>query len=394
MLSGLVGWIKRIIASSVFLYVLLTAILFFLLIHNLNTEPNGLSPAEQASKATSQSISKIINNPINAPHNLLAFGLRQAHLSWKVALRLSSAFFALIFIFSFYSVVRAWFGKTVGLLGTLFFAVTPLLLILGRQGSPEVMYVSVAAIMSAYLWSARSEKKDLSVSVLLIASALSLYTPGLIWWLLAGAIISRRKLAHIFSETSPAVITAMVLLGLLIIVPLGLAIAKDWTIVKPLALVPTHYDPIIRILKNTAWMILAIFVKTPYHSTFIIGRLPVLNIVQTALLALGTYALWRAAKKKLVIIAAAIIFAVVAAGINNRISMLALALPAVVVLVCAGLRYLYIEWRSVFPHNPLARSLAYTLMSALVLVQLLFGIRYAVFAWPNTIDTKNTYVLK
>jgi hypothetical protein len=141
-------------------------------------------------------------------------------------------------------------------------------------------------------------------------------------------------------------------------------------------------------------MALAVFVKSPYHSTFILGRLSILSIVQTALLVFGVYALWKAAKPKLLVLLAAAGFAVIAAGVYDQLSVLALGLPAAAVIICAGLRYLYIEWRSVFPRNPLARTLAYSLLWALVAVQVLFGIRYSVLAWPNTVATKHVYVLK
>jgi len=42
---------------------------------------------------------------------------------------------------------------------------------------------------------------------------------------------------------------------------------------------------------------------------------------------------------KLFIMEASLGFAVIAAGVNNRIGLLALGLPAAAVIVCAGLRY-------------------------------------------------------
>jgi hypothetical protein len=140
-------------------------------------------------------------------------------------------------------------------------------------------------------------------------------------------------------------------------------------------------------------MTYALFVNTPHHSPFIISRLPLFNIVADAMLAFGAYAMWSVARRKLAVLAAAIVYAVLAAGLNDNVSLLAFGIPAAVVIMCAGLRFLYIEWRRIFPRNPLAKTLAYSLMWLVVLIQLAFGIRYALIAWPATSDTKSTYVL-
>jgi hypothetical protein len=394
MRSGVAGRLWRIIASPLFIYLLLAAVVLFFLVHNLGSRPAGLSPDEYASKTASQSISSIINSPLNAPHKLLAYGLHAASLSWRSALRLSSAIFAALFIFCFYRILRAWFGGTIGLLGTVILAATPLFLVLARQGSAEIMYFSITAVMAAYMWMQRSEDKDLSLAVLLILCAFGLYVPGVIWWLGGGLILARKKLADGLALARPPAVGAAILLCLLVLTPLGLALAKDWALIKPLALIPAQLVPPLTVIKHIAQMALAVFVKSPYHSTFILGRLSILSIVQTALLVFGVYALWKAAKPKLLVLLAAAGFAVIAAGVYDQLSVLALGLPAAAVIICAGLRYLYIEWRSVFPRNPLARTLAYSLLWALVAVQVLFGIRYSVLAWPNTVATKHVYVLK
>jgi hypothetical protein len=276
----------------------------------------------------------------------------------------------------------------------LIIAGTPLLLVAARQGSAEVMYISVAAIMAVYVWMLRTDKKDLSLICLLVVCSIFAYTPGIILWLLAGAIIGRKKLADSFSQASPPAVAAGLALSGVILVPLIIAAVGDWTILKPLFLIPAHLPSPITVLKKIAWAAIALFVEAPTHNNLILSRLPVLNILQDALLVFGLYALWKAAKAKLVVIILAVGYAVIAAGVDDNYSLLVLGLPALAVAVCAGLRYLYIEWRSIFPRNPVAHGLAMTLMWAVVLVQLLFGIRYAVVAWPVTTDTKNAYVLK
>lgn len=62
--------------------------------------------------------------------------------------------------------------------------------------------------------------------------------------------------------------------------------------------------------------------------------------------------------------------------------------------MAAGLRYLYIEWRHVFPLNPFAHSMALGLISLVVAASLLYGARYSLTAWPHSAEAKSSYVLK
>ncbi|MBX4190838.1 glycosyltransferase family 39 protein, partial [Candidatus Saccharibacteria bacterium] len=336
----------------------------------------------------------IINDPLNAPHSLLAYGLHTIGIGWRAAIRLSSTFFGVLFIFCFYFFLKNWFGKAIGIMGTLLLAANPLFLVMARDGAPTIMLLSIIVIMATYVWATRSDDNSISLIILMLTLSLSLYTPGIFLWALGAAIICRKKITALFQEGSPPIVTAAILISLLALVPLGLAIVKDINLIKQLLIIPHVLPPPIRILKNIVWMASALFIKTPHHVPLIMGQLPLFNIVSDALLAFGIFAMWVVARLKLLIFALSVTYAIVIAGVNDNIDLLALAIPAISVIIAAGLRYLFIEWRRVFPRNPLAKNLAFCLMWAVVIVQLLFGLRYAALAWPVTTDTRNTYVLK
>jgi hypothetical protein len=299
-----------------------------------------------------------------------------------------------VFVFAIVFILWSWFGREIGLMGALLFIATPLFLIAARQGTSEIMYFCIAAIMAVYIWTLWARNKDFGLISLFIVCAVALYTPGVAIWLAGAAIISRKKISDTLSLVNPPAMTAAVLLSVLILAPMAFALISDWHIIKDLVPLPVHFAKPLIMVKETAWMALAVFFKTPYHTDFLLARLPILNIVQDALLVFGAYALWQAANKKLLSLSAGIIFAILAAGVNNDVGLLALAVPLLAVIVCAGLRYLYIEWLGVFPLNPVARGLAYTLLATIVIIQLLFGIRYAVVAWPDSSNTKSAYVIK
>jgi hypothetical protein len=228
----------------------------------------------------------------------------------------------------------------------------------------------------------------------ILAVGLSLYVPGMLWWDAAAIIIGRKR---IFSalRTIPAWLSgvgAVVLLASL--APLVISAISRPEIVKKIALVPEHWFNLVTTLRHTGWMVLALFVKTPAANPLVVGRLPLLNVLLVALLIFGVYAMYTAAKPKSYALGLSVIFAILAAGFNNNLTYLALGLPALGLFIGAGLRYLYIEWRSVFPSNPVPKTLAWLLITAVVASQLFFGLRYSLMAWPDSASTRSVYMLK
>jgi len=395
MSEGFAGLAKRrFFSRQNAIYWLVVVVLLFIVFAHLGSQPGGLSPAERAATIHSQSFHLIAKNPLNAPHDLLSFGLGKVS-SGLFALRTASAIWGVVFIIAFFSITKSMFGKAIGLIGAVMLAATPLFLISSRQSSAEIMLAAPALIMALYLWMSRPAADEAkALPLLIIFGCLMLYIPGMIWWLIGGAIAGRAKLESAFSSVPKHRVYLSMAAGLAILIPLILAIASNWRLIKPLAMVPSHFSSPLDELKNIAWMTSAWFVKTPFHSPLLIGRLPLLNLVQDVLLVFGAYALFQAAKNKAWALVAAIVFATVTAGLNSNLSLLLLGLPAAGLLFTTGLRFLYVEWRGVFPRNPAAKYLAIVLIVVIGAVQLLFGARYALMAWPHNVVTRQTYVIK
>src|SRR5258708_515885 len=107
MLSGLIGWIRRITSNPIFLYIVISAIFFLSLGHYLGTHPSGMSAPEAIARNDSQSLSQILKYPIAAPHNIIAYGLHLMGLSWRSSLRLSSTLLAIAFLLCFYALAKS-----------------------------------------------------------------------------------------------------------------------------------------------------------------------------------------------------------------------------------------------------------------------------------------------
>jgi 4-amino-4-deoxy-L-arabinose transferase-like glycosyltransferase len=355
----------------------------------------GLSPAEVAARNASLSLRTIYHQPVDAPLKIVQHFLLKIDSASLIYLRAASVAFAIIFAICFYRLAVGWFGRFIGLLAALVFVSLPLFVISAHQASAEVLLFWPVLLLWLYYKPLKTEQlKPLIWLALIVVAGLSLYVPGMVWWLAAGIIIGRKR---IFStiRTVPAwlsTIGALVMLGSL--APLILSAISRPAILKNLALVPEHWFNAVRTLENIGWMVLALFVKTPTTNPLILGRMPLLNVILAALLVFGAYAMYIAAKPKAYSLGLSVLFAILAAGLNNDVILLALGLPAIALFISAGLRYLYIEWRSIFPTNPVPKTFAWLLIIAVVASQLFFGLRYSLVAWPDSASTRAAYVLK
>lgn len=388
-------WAKPAHARAVLAYALVIVLLGAILLYHSGSAPSGLGANEAAARGASRTLRVIYDYPVNAPHKIVEWSVQKLGFHGARALRLSSAIWAVIFTLAFWRLVRSWFGRTVGLLSTVLFLGTPVLLVAGRQASAEIMWLFPILVMAAYDCLVRTHTHhNVAWIGLILAAGLAIYTPGMIWWLLAAAILVRQQLTAAVSEVPRWLIAGGLLLFAVVLLPAGTSIFTDWHIIRDFGLVPAHWAPPLTLVKDIAWMLSSLVFRTPFHSSLFIGRLPLLDIIQIGLVIFGAYALWSTARNKTLVLAAGVLLAVLAAGANDQPNILILALPALGVMAAAGLRYLFIEWRGVFPSNPIPKTLALTLMAALITAQLAYGVTYSVIAWPHTDATKSAYVLK
>jgi 4-amino-4-deoxy-L-arabinose transferase-like glycosyltransferase len=301
----------------------------------------------------------------------------------------------LVFIACVYLLLREWFKGFIGTIGTLLFASLPWVIILGRNATPDVMLLAPAAIIATYTWLKRTERwHNLAWLTLTAVTAAAVYTPGIIWFALISLIVGHRQLIKSIKKTNKALVALGIIMFLLLLTPLVLSAVKDSSILKDLALVPNMWPNAIDLAKSFCWSILSFVWQTPQHIPYIIDRLPILDLAQITLSIVGIYAMWSKARRTMTGLLGLTFIGVALATINKNIIPLTLTFPAIAVFVAAGLRYLYVKWFRVFPKNPLPRTLAIVLISMLVLSQVAYGIRYALIAWPHTMDTRKVYVLK
>ncbi len=395
MLDRLKSGVQQFASKTHILGLVLVLLVIAIYVWHLGSLTPGLSSAEVQAAHSSQSITDIVKQPVNAPQRIVQYGFQSAGWHSAGALRLTSTLFALGFLVSFYIIARNWFGKQSGALGVIVLASTPWLIINSRSATPAILLLTPVILLSVYLWLATTKKhRTIAWYCFCLVIGLALYVPGMIWLIAAGWILARKRIRTVSKDLRSRILLTGFLLVLIIISPLIWAVIRDWTVVKPILLMPAHFEPLANSLKSILWSTASLFWRTPYHVDFTIGRWPLLDSLQLVLALFGGFAMWGAARQVFLGLLATIVLAITAAGLNQDNLYLLMALPAIGVFMVAGLRYLYLEWRTVFPKNPIPQTLALTLISVLVFTQLFFGMHYALTAWPNTIGTKTTYVLK
>lgn len=368
--------------------------LVFVYFWQLGSMTPGLGPGELANLQNSHSLHALYAHPANAPHNIFDWALIKTHHLRPLYFRAVSAVFAIIFIGCFYRVSASWFGPFIGWISTLLLATTPLVVVAGRNANTDIMFLAPAAIAAVYFWLTRSEKPSkIKLLTLSAAAALYLYTPGSIYLLLIGVIAIRATLAKIIKQY-PAWLTAVsVLLIAVIAAPLVLACVHAPASIKTLLLVPSK-SSLLAYASQVGWMAVGLVWQTGKHYDLQVGRLGFMSFAQSILAIFGLYAFWTRARSKIYGLLLLVALAIVGAGLSQQPGFMLTAVISVCILGAAGLRYLLIEWQGVFPRNPLPRSFAAVLVTAVTVMAMYYGVRYGLAAWPHSIAIRDAYMLK
>lgn len=356
----------------------------------LNRLLPGYSSNELSSINQSTSLHSIWANPIDAPYKILAY-LGHLILHNQVGIRIAGLIWAAIFICSFYLIASRWFGKMVGALSTLVLATTPVFIIAARSATPMIMAASLLPVAAVMLAIPKSEKPERLFYLLAISAGISIYHPGLIWLLILLLILDRKAIMSAIKRLGLFSRFASVLTILASTAPLVYRFIVNPSFIKTFLALPQHWPNVIAILKNFIWGWLSLVWRAPYHVEWIIGRLSFFSVIEVALVVMGIFAMLRHARSKALAIVVFCGLGILVEAINGNLTFVVAVIPAILIFTAAGIRFLYYEWNSVFPFNPVPRSVANFAILAVLFVQILWGVRYALIAWPLSPATTHAY---
>jgi len=370
-------------------------LLFFLYVWRLGTLVSGYSISEITTIRSSSSLSTIKNNPINAPHKLLQFVFQHFGHHGAIWMRSVSVFFAFIFFVSLFLILKKWFGNFIAFLGTTLLAATPWVVLIARSATADIMWLCPVLVIFGYAFLAKSQRwQSLAWLGLMFCLVVAIYTPGLVWFMIAAFALGWRQILDLINRTNfTAAVTGLVMF-MLLVTPLGYGFYLHPSLIKDWLLVPHSIPALLILAKQAGWALASLAYRAKQHSNYMLGRMATLSITQSILALVGIYAMGKSAKRELFALLTLLAISLVAVSLNANPILMTLCLPALAIFDAAALRFLHLKWLRVFPLNPLPKTFAAVLISMLVFFQAGYALRYSLAAWPHSIETRKAYVLK
>jgi hypothetical protein len=365
---------------------------FGLLFYRLNI-PGLLSSKEVSTYNHSRSLNFIIHHPINAPYYLVEHYLTQFHNSIIFA-RATSAIFGMIIILLVFFILKFWLSIYYAVIGSLIFASTSWYLHTARFDSPNILLIGVLAPLACGIWLKHSNRVRFVLLICSVVVGLTLYVPGLIWFILIGAIGQRRIIIHELMHVPKWVPIAAIIIFLLLVTPLLWSFVQVPSTMKLILGVPVGIDWGWRLLLNLARVPVEIFVRGPLNPSIWLGRIPVLNIFESLMLVLGAYSFWLKRsldRTKVLVVGLVISLALIT---FNGATEITLILPFLYMMVAAGVVYMWDLWHSVFPTNPVAKSAGILILGVAIIFSCGYHAREYFVAWPNSPPTNAAYTQK
>ena len=181
------------------------------------------------------------------------------------------------------------------------------------------------------------------------------------------------------------------IMATLFVIPLAYAFYKDTSLIRDWLLIPDHFyvAHTIKALKDVP---AAFFYRADYNPAYNLGRLPIFDAFTGTMLLLGLYAYRKRLRlERTIVYILTIVVSFILVAINGNQLFLVFCLPFLYLLAGEGMGYLLGEWRSVFPRNPIARTVGTIFLTIAVLGACSYHLNRYFLAWVNSPDTKKVY---
>jgi hypothetical protein len=262
-----------------------------------------------------------------------------------------------------------------------------------RLGTPDILLFLLLALASGSVWLKHTDNRVVLLAGFGLAAAL-LYIPGLVWFLVLGALWQVKTIFRLFKKHP--LFMGLGSLGMLALIsPLAWALYKAPETLKVLAGLPGEAWPkVLDVLNNLAHVPYNLVLRGPADPEHWLGRVPILDAFCVVMFVLGAYLYWkhwRLTRSKTV--GAALVLGVVLVSLGGPVT-LSILLPFLYILIAAGIGFMLDRWQLVFPRNIIAQALAVSFISVAVILASWYGLRHYFVAWPSVQETKQIFVVK
>lgn len=365
-----------------------------ILFAGLSTHITGYSEAEVASAYEARSISAILQDPVNLPHKSLTLVYSKIADDGVIASRMASATIGAVAIICLYIATRMWHGKRVAFLVSVLFGTSSWFLLTARSGVPDISAsLSILVIALSAYWMRLHYKNLWSYVALIVALALVVYVPGMIWLVAVGLLVRGARELRGIVQSLPRwnLLVLIGLLVLLVVAPIVFAAVREPRVLLDLLGLPAQLPTITEAGLNLLHAFLSLFAWHADELAITIGALPVLDIVTAVFAALGLYYYWqKRALDRTKLLAGALILAAVllALGVTSGYAVL---LPVIFFLAAGGMAALLSRWLGVFPRNPLARAIGLVAITIVVGLACFYNLRAYFVAAPHADNIRSIY---
>jgi hypothetical protein len=369
--------------------------LYFLLWFKLGSLTPGLSQSE----ATIQehlalrdiSFRSILDNPLYLPYSIILYVLQAIGLHGSTAIRGVSATLGSVTVVCFYLIIQRWHTQRLAVFGTLLFGTSSWFLHTARFGGTEILYCSVIAVLLTGIWLQQTRYRRLMLAFVMLATTFYLYVPGMIWFILITGIWQSKRLMGEVKRVPLWFNLAVGAAGLLLLFPLVWSVARQPGLLKPLFGLPETVPAVGQVLQNIINMPVHIFVSGPDDPEKWLPGTAYLDIFSGMMLFIGLYlSIFRLGLDRVRATFGVLLIGSILVALGGPISM-ALLIPFLYLLVTAGMTFMLQQWFTVFPRNPIARTIGTSLLSLAVLVTVFYHVNHYFIAWPNAPAVRQTY---
>jgi hypothetical protein len=362
------------------------AAVVFLMVYRLGNIMPGISSGEKAFYSLGLGWHGIYRNPLDLPLKLLwSADFKYLAPVGHTLLRAPAAITGGFTIIAFYILLLLWYGQRTAVLGAILFATSAWTLHVSRLANLNVEYLAAMTffLLSTAIIHRRPEAKY-AYWLINLAWGLLLYVPGMVFLVAYNLYRQRSDIGHGASlQKGFLPKLAYVFTGLVWIPLLGRYLIRTPKNVYSWLGLPAKYASPLHIVKEFLAIFYHIFIRGPQLPTLWLGRTPILDIfgIITALTGLYFYITHiRATRTRLLIVS--LIVGAVLIALGGSVS-LSIIIPIIYIFIAAGVAYLLSKWLSVFPENPIARSLGYILISLAVAASVVYNLRDYFVAWPH-----------
>ncbi|MBC7868732.1 glycosyltransferase family 39 protein [Candidatus Saccharibacteria bacterium] len=351
--------------------------------------PGGISSQEMESviKSSTISLSNIDSLAMtNLPYHLLQKASITIFGVSDFSIKLPSLILAFFSAIGLIVLLRRWFRPNIAFLASVIAVTASQFLFIAQNGTPDILSVlwAVWLLLLGTLIAKRAQPRTLWKVLFFIVSALSLYTPLSIYALVALGLsaVLHPHLRYIIRQLSKRRLAGAFVLGIIIIIPLALGVAKSPELGLSVLGIPAEWPSV----KANVLLLVQQYLGFSLPSSTRLMT-PVFGLGVMLIVGFGMYKLIRTRQSAQSYIVIIWLLCLVPILITNPLHTSVTFLP-IVLLLATGLSSLLGYWYRLFPRNPYARVAGLVplviLVGALVfngLERYMYGYHYA----PKTV---------